>query len=203
MTAETFSKTLRPGTVPDYTGRPMDVFCRIEWDGTRLSISGVEGPKPNGDARGSSGQIDGGYAHRNPADNDARTHNPVGPDEITFGPGWDAETWLDFLDVWARWHLNDMRAGCEHQRAAGRDKRPIDQSKPTTAYGRHFPGQRHDSWNLLGWVREDEHPEGLMCRACPECGYRYGTAWLSEDVPADVLDFLRGLPTADKQAAWV
>jgi hypothetical protein len=34
-------------------------------------------------------------------------------------------------------------------------------------------------------------------------GYRYGSAWLTEEVPADVLDFLRSLPTADRQPAWV
>ena len=31
-------------------------------------------------------------------------------------------------------------------------------TKPTRSYGKHFEGQRHDSWNLLGWVRRDEHP---------------------------------------------
>jgi hypothetical protein len=96
-----------------------------------------------------------------------------------------------------------MRAGCQHQRAAGWHKRPIDPAKPTTAYGKHFPGQRQDSWNLLGWVRADEHPEGLMCRPCPECGYKYGTAWLSEPVPETVLAFLRNLPDADRTPSWV
>lgn len=201
-----FTKTIRPGTIrhpdPERTTR-IDVFCKIEWDGSKLSITGVEGPDPSGNAAGSSGQIDGGYAHRNPEDDDARTYSPIRPEDFTFAAGWDSETWFDFLDAWNRWHLNDMRAGCKHQRAQGWDKRPIDPDKPTTAYGRHFEGQRSASWNLLGWIRPEEHPDGLLTRPCPECGYRYGTAWLSEDVPEDMLRFLADLPDASRKPAWV
>ncbi len=200
----TIDKIIRPGSIPPYEGASrVDVFCRIQFDGSRLSITGTEGPLPSGNARGSSGQIAGGYAHRNPADNDARTSEPIAPEDIIFARGWTADLWLDFLDVWKAWHLNDMQAGCEHQRAAGWGKRPIDPAKPTTAYGKFFQGQTQDSWNLLGWVRADEHPDGLMCRPCPECGYKYGTAWLTVDVPAAVLDFLEDLPTASREPAWV
>jgi hypothetical protein len=60
-----------------------------------------------------------GYAHRDPCQNDARYTSPTTPDEIEYADGWDAETWLDFLYVWKRWHLNDMHAECEHQEALG------------------------------------------------------------------------------------
>lgn len=50
------------------------------------------------------------------------------------------------------WHLNDMRAGCEHQDARG---------------------QRQGK--------------------CPECGYRYGSAWLKRDLPLAIVEKLRGL----------
>lgn len=96
-------------------------------------------------------------------------------------------------ELWDRWHLNGMRAGCRHQIADGWGKRPIDPDKPTNTYGRHFTGQSSPTWNLLGWVRPDEHPEGLMGRACPTCGYEYGTAWLYEPVPAEVIAELRTL----------
>lgn len=91
------------------------------------------------------------------------------------------------LKVWERWHLNDMKAGCEHQRAEGWYKRPIDPSKPTDTYGKHFEGQQGSSWNLLSWVRKNEHPQGLMCEPCPTCGYKYGTAWLHEPIPDEVI----------------
>jgi hypothetical protein len=42
-------KVVRPGgTVRG------SVFCRIQYDGKRLSITGVEGPMRNGDCRGSA-----------------------------------------------------------------------------------------------------------------------------------------------------
>lgn len=92
------------------------------------------------------------------------------------------------VEVWKRWHLNTMRAGCEHQRAEGWDKRPIDPSKPLQTYGRHFEGQRQDTWNMLGWVRPVEHPEGLLGKPCPTCGYRYGSAWRTEPLPEGVIE---------------
>jgi len=54
------------------------------------------------------------------------------------------------LDVWDRWHLNHMRAGCEHQRAAK-------------------------------WGRE------RLSEPCPVCGYRWGHAWLKEELPPEVV----------------
>lgn len=95
-------------------------------------------------------------------------------------------------EVWRRWHLNGMRAGCEHQRAEGWDERPIDSAKPLHAHGRHFEGQRSASWNMLAWVTPTEHPAGLLTRPCPECGYRYGSAWLHEPLPAEVVAEVEG-----------
>jgi len=34
-------------------------------------------------------------------------------------PDWTEEMYRKLLDIWKRWHLNDMRAGCSHQRAMG------------------------------------------------------------------------------------
>lgn len=95
----------------------------------------------------------------------------------------------ELVMTWRRWHLNDMRAGCEHQREQGWDKQPIDPTKPTDTYGRHFEGQQQDSWNLLGWVRPDEHPDGLLTKPCPVCGYKYGSAWLTEELPESVREW--------------
>lgn len=165
----TIRKTVRPGSIRPLWGQSsrVDVFCKIEFDGERLSITGVEGPMPSGNARGSCGQIDGGYAHRDPADNDPRYDSPIGPEDFSFAHGWTADLWFDFLDVWKRWHLNDMRAECEHQRARGE------------TYSTHPSAE------------------------CPDCGYRLGSAWLHEDVPADVLDFLELIPETDRTPAWV
>lgn len=197
-----FNKVVRIGTVLEYTRNgsarvPTDVFAKVEYteDG-RLSISGVIGPLSNGDARGSSGQFIMSFREY-----DERGHMSLS--DITPAPEWDVAMVKAFFDAWDAWHMNDMRAGCEHQRAEKWSERPIDPSKPTTAYGKHFQGQQYDSWNMLAWVRPSEHPSGLLGKPCPTCGYKYGTAWLREAVPVDVLAFLRGLPSADKQPAWV
>lgn len=95
--------------------------------------------------------------------------------------------WFPEVTPLLPWHLNDMKAACEHQDELGWDKRPIDPSKPLNTYGRFFEGQKQDSWNMLAWVRRDEHPEGLLSEPCPTCGYRYGTKWLKRDLPADVV----------------
>lgn len=72
------------------------------------------------------------------------------------------------LDVWKRWHLNDMRAGCAHQN------------------------------RLLPWACEllgiGYSYDNLMkipdFQRCPRCGYNYGSAWLYEPLPEEVVNFL-------------
>lgn len=164
-----------------------DVFVTITWEDGNLSLSGVEGPKGNGDATGSSGQIVDRLKEL-----------------VTWDHQYDKAMTERLAQLWERWHLNDMHAGCEHQRDATWNERPIDSSKPLHAYGRHFEGQRSDSWNMLAWITPDEHPEGLLGAPCPVCGYKYGTKWLREEVPQDVIDWLFSLPEGDKRLpmAW-
>ena len=72
------------------------------------------------------------------------------------------------LNVWNRWHLNDMRAGCAHQN------------------------------ELLPWACEllgvghsyDELIKMPDFQKCPRCGYNYGSAWLYEPLPEEVVNFL-------------
>jgi hypothetical protein len=87
--------------------------------------------------------------------------------------------------LWERWHLNHMLAGCEHQRAEGWAERPIDPTKPLEAYGKHCGESHQATWNMLVWVGREEHPCGLLSQPCPTCGYKYGSAWLKEELPAD------------------
>jgi len=55
----------------------------------------------------------------------------------------------------------------------------------------------------LGWLKPEEHPDGLLCRPCPVCGYKYGTSWKKEEVPQDVIEFLMSLPNTEIEPAWV
>lgn len=96
--------------------------------------------------------------------------------------------------VWERYHLNDMRGGCEHQRAAkwedrripvaelpdstaGRDKRGI---VAIHVYPPEAKGQDFVSDSKI-------HEKGLLTKPCPVCGYKYGTAWLYEPLPEEVV----------------
>ncbi len=81
--------------------------------------------------------------------------------------------------IWERWHLNDMRAGCEHQRTAGWNH----SIKLESDWGE---GQR----NMAIWMPRKEHPRGLLSEPCWVCGYKYGTSWLMEELPADVIAFV-------------
>lgn len=55
----------------------------------------------------------------------------------------------------------------------------------------------------LGWLKPEEHPDGILCKPCPICGYKYGSAWKREDVPQDIIDWLFSLPDTEVQPAWV
>lgn len=146
MKTENFTKVVHPC---DYdcqgNGRKYPVFCKINYENGRFSITGVIGPTKFGNCMGGCGQIDMEFAHQNPADDDARYNHPVKPSELRFVVGWDAAKWLQFLDIWHLWHLNDLHSGCEHQRKLrwekdGYDKHP---SEPCPICGYKFGTNWH------------------------------------------------------------
>lgn len=120
--SEDFSKVVRIGSRLMWHTRSQmqtDIYCSITYKNGELSISGVEGPRANGDAWGSCGQIAWGYDHRNKSQNDTRYSVPVTVDEITFAPGWNADLWYGLLNIWHTYHLNKLHAACEHQEIMG------------------------------------------------------------------------------------
>ena len=96
-------KVVNPIAKKTANGRSYRVFVRIKFDDGRLSITGVEGPLQSGNCLGSCGQI---------ADELER-------DVSQYMPGWDAEKLNKFVQVWRKWHLNDMHAECIHQEERG------------------------------------------------------------------------------------
>lgn len=236
-------KTVRVGTIKTRGGRRASVYCRVEYEEGRLSISGVVGPLPSGNCLGGCRQIDMDFDHARPEDNDPRTTNPIKTSQINFAPGWSPSKWLDFLEIWKRWHLNDMNPGCEHQRAEGWGKKKIILIKPRLNEWKvrggvrpgDFPYRLYEkvkiaaakgeiytpkseaerSWldgkiieiqteeKTSGWVYPREHPDGVLTKPCPVCGYKYGTEWKRVEVPKEVIDFLSSLPSTDKVPAWV
>lgn len=247
---EAFKKVVRIGTRTEVGS----VFCKIEFANGRLSISGVEGPKSNGNCRGGCGQIDM-HLRDQPAESWA------------FAPGWNAELLAKFWDAWERWHLNDMKPCDEEMEAAGwpdlakrevlvwkfnlttealAEKSAAEKAatealrtgatftpteaqtaaavRPYTVTMARYeaegepappPGYRramsiHRSGYMepperktLGWMRPDEHPDGLLGRKLRPDGPGYGTQWWKREVPPEVLAFLRALPDTDTRPAWV
>lgn len=122
------------------------VFVDAEWDGERLSLTGTVIERGFRTAR-STGQVT----------DDVRSISPR------------------LADLWDRWHLNDMKAGCSHQEARYRDD----------------PDQR-PTWRN-GYVGSTGDTMGVTSAGCNECGYVYGTSWNTEPVPPMVLTEIRAI----------
>lgn len=236
-------KVINPCTCEVYTSRGTtqmeNAYVEIEYTDGRLSLHGVIGPRVGGNCMGSCGQCD---------------------EEISKGvptEDWTQEMLEKLCDVWDKWHLNDMRAYCQHQKELGwreqaREKitlyryRLKDEARkkkkeaekaalqalrngekftPTeeqvffavmadsveqyeelsSPYYEPYNGvvYKPTETKTRGWVRYDESDKGILCKPCPVCGYEYGSAWLKEEVPQEIIDWLFALPTTKTKPAWV
>jgi len=70
------------------------------------------------------------------------------------------------LQVCDEWHLNDMKPGCEHQRASA----------------------SHQAW-FGGW--SDYSGVRMGYPRCQCCGYSYGSKWLFEEMPAELIEEIK------------
>jgi hypothetical protein len=53
------------------------------------------------------------------------------------------------------------------------------------------------------WVSVEDHPDGILGRVCPECGWKYGGAWRRVEVPDDVIQWLKELPDTTTAPVWI
>ena len=198
--------------------KPSRGFCKIEYIDGRLSICGVIGPMTSGNCMGSAGQCVDEIREGKPAE------------------GWNREMLDKFCDIWNKWHLNDMRPYCEHQKELGWDtearekmlihhyrlnrsaaeekRKGKDPFYKNLEYFLETCGEISDKLRdcysetdikekSRGWVRYDDFEKGILCKPCPVCGYKYGTKWLKEEVPQDVIDWLFNLPDSKIKPAWI
>jgi len=88
-------------------------------------------------------------------------------DEIRAHWGDDDEDVRELVALWERWHLGGMRAGCREQEDFLREH-PVEARYPES----HF----------------EKASEALAAAGLNPCrGYKYGTAWLVERAPEDVV----------------
>jgi hypothetical protein len=211
-----FTKEVKIGRLKD--NHRYNVFVNIEYNNKRLSITGEESTISKRCMR-SAGQI------------------TLNPDEIEYASGWNKKKVERLNEIWNNWHLNDLRAGCKHQRTYWDLNKKVEVFNFTWSKKFHNMRKRaedglmdkkeyneykqivlsvfeatvnttHHKWlsplvcgllyqgliQIKGkettdahWVRTEEHPEGLLCKPCKICGYKYGTKWLHEDVPEEIL----------------
>ena len=112
------------------------IYIKAEVKDERLSISGVEGPHANGSCDGSCGQI----------------YDTLKSPDLKLNKDWTTEMVAQLRYIWTRWHLNDMRAGCEHQRELGWTKYDEHPSEPCPVCGYKYGTQ---------WLKEDL-PESVV-----------------------------------------
>jgi hypothetical protein len=160
--------TIRPGAISGIG----DLFVTIEWKDGRLSISGVSGPKANGDACGSCGQNTGDLL-----------------EVSSFATGWSAGMCAKLAEVWERWHLNDMQAGSPAQRKWLCDN-PVTATYPESHYEKACAALAEAGLNPDPGYEHNDKP------------YQYGHAWLREEVPDKVIKWLFDLPPADRPHPW-
>ena len=145
------------------------VFVTVKFTGGKLSISGVVGPKSNGDCKGSFGQINMGLTV---------------DDFKSFGKGFNRAQVQELLNVWEKYHLNDMQAGSPAQ-TAYLERHEIQSGQ--------FSG--YHQWASYRLRKKGLSPDpSFIHNGKP---YKYGIAWLRIDVPDHAIDFLRGLPASD------
>lgn len=124
------------------------------------------------------------------------------------------KTYEAIMALWERWHLNDMNAGCVHQRKEGWTDMLIDSSKPKTQ-------DNMRAWKSYEEITEElkttcklceevktvvvkmgKFNDGLLGKPCSTCGYKYGTAWLYEPIEVHDLREILQLLEIEGMEQW-
>lgn len=182
-------KVVRVGRLPEG-----DIFCKITFKDGKLSISGVVGPRRDGNCNGDCGQIRMSFKEY-----DHRGHRTL-EDIALQDNGWTKEMVKKFFDIWDRWHLNDMRAGSPAQEAYLR-AHPVQYEYPTSHYAAACKALDEAGLNPDQNYMVSQGNKSTQKAELVPC--TYGQQWLFEAVPTKVIDFLVSLPETDKTPAWV
>ena len=156
---------------------------------------------------------------------------------------------LEILDLWGKYHLNDMHADCAHavnEKKAEKiltlrkfklkpscsalqdsikkqvnaeiletgaahlteKQRQIYALAYTVDWVDSLPADIADFYTVAetkqeraGFVKQDQHPDGVLCKPCPVCGYKYGTAWNFRPIPDKDLNRIKEIITENNKKA--
>lgn len=100
--------------------------------------------------------------------------------DVKFNNGWNLRKWNTLLSIWDKYHLNNMHAGTRKQEKALQKK---------------FGTSRVDYDKAVEYLKSI----GLY----EDNGYRYGSGWLTQEVPEKVLEWLKNLKNTTNRYAWV
>lgn len=108
------------------------------------------------------------------------------PDDFEIAPGLERE-WVERLwEIWDEWHLNGMNAGCVHQRKIAKRLGKTPGKIFATRYDLDHPERVRASYDSMFGKQVTE----ARVR-CAICEHDYGSSWLYEPLPEDVLAFVR------------
>lgn len=107
---------------------------------------------------------------------------------ITPNEDWNSKSIRKFFDAWERWHSNDMQACLPAQEQFLRENliKGVMDHYTRACEALAATGLYPDS----NYIRKGEP-------------YKYGSAWLFEELPNDVLEYFASLPESKLTPAWV
>ena len=164
-----------------YLGNTVDgaVFAFIELatkDPAGNPIGPVDDPMPpeHGHARLTITHVEGPTAGGN-----ARGGGPFNSLTFTkYAPGWDADKVAALVAIAGRWHLNDLTSGSPAQ----------EQWLRENTFAVKYPESHYDK------ATDALQAAGLNPDRAMDPPYSYGSAWLYEELPAEVVTTLVGFP---------
>lgn len=105
--------------------------------------------------------------------------NDLTNEALKLSEGFEHSDIFNIQNIWNRWHLNDKRAGTPKQEAFIRQ-----------------------------WKLSNRYDYSAACDALAKVGllydngYKYGSSWLKEELPIDVIEYLFSLP-AVSGTSWI
>lgn len=78
---------------------------------------------------------------------------------------------------------------------------PLNPDDPRALwFAKRFDCKRVEETKRANWVKPSEHPEGVLGKVCPVCGYAFGSAWQFMPIPAEIVEQIKGWVAADNTA---